>query len=165
MHLDKISLSVDHRSIGTYQVCSPPWFSRSFVFQTVFHFNPGFSMDFGRILVRDPPQHIELAKPFSPDLARQWGLDVMCLPYNVLPFDILDRARTLSYSDAVISENMRFNPQTVKINLVRSHSPRLILHSQISTGCCLSCAFPSVSRTVYLTRTLASCDDNNGGSQ
>jgi len=93
-------------------------FSRS----SVFHFNVGFNLDFGRILVRDPPTHIELAKPFSPDLARQWGLDVMCLPYNVLPFDILDRTRILSYTDAVISENMRFKPQSVKMNLVRTQS-------------------------------------------
>ncbi|KAG8213022.1 hypothetical protein J3R82DRAFT_11414 [Butyriboletus roseoflavus] len=88
-----------------------PGFSHSKVF------NVGFSLDFGRILVRDPPAHIELAKPFSPDLAHQWGLDVMCLPYNVLPFDILDRTRSLSYTDAVISENMRFNPQSVKMSL------------------------------------------------
>lgn len=86
-------------------------------------------MDFGRILVRDPPTHIELAKPFSPDLVHQWGLDVMSLPYNVLPFDILDKARSLSYRDAVISENMRFNPQSVKMNLVRNHSHSLTLYS------------------------------------
>ncbi|KAG9315308.1 hypothetical protein JVU11DRAFT_4447 [Chiua virens] len=78
---------------------------------------PGFGMDFGRILVRDPPTDIELAKPLSPDLAHQWGLDVMCLPYNILPFDILDQTRTLSYSDAVISDNIRFNPQSVKMKL------------------------------------------------
>lgn len=86
-------------------------------------------MDFGRILVRDPPTNIELAKPFSPDYVHQWGLDVMCLPYNVLPFDILDRARSLSYTNAVISENMRFNPQSVKMNLVRNHVRRSTLHS------------------------------------
>ena len=78
-------------------------------------------MDFGRVLVRNPPTQIEHAKPFSPDLTHQWGLDVMCLAYNSLPFDILDRARTLSYTDAVISENMRFSPQSVKMNLVRCH--------------------------------------------
>ncbi|KAF8553936.1 hypothetical protein OG21DRAFT_1522763 [Imleria badia] len=82
---------------------------------------PGFNLDFGRILVRDPPTHIELAKPFSPDLAHQWGLDVMCLPYNVLPFDILDSARNLSYNNAVISENMRFSPQSVKMNLAAAY--------------------------------------------
>lgn len=86
-------------------------------------------MDFGRILVRDPPTHIKLAKPFSPDLAHQWGLDVMCLPYNVLPFDILDRARILSYADTVISENIRFKPQSVKTNLVRNHNHKLTLYS------------------------------------
>lgn len=89
----------------------------------------GSNLDFGRILVRDPPTHIELAKPFSPDLAHQWGLDVMCLPYNVLPFDILDKTRTLSYTDAVVSENMRFSPQSVKMNLVRNHSHRLTTFS------------------------------------
>ncbi|KAF8442360.1 hypothetical protein L210DRAFT_3536418 [Boletus edulis BED1] len=78
---------------------------------------PGINLDFGRILVRDPPQYIELAKPFSPNLAHQWGHDVMCLPYNILPFDILDKSHTLSYTDAVIDENMRFNPQSVKMNL------------------------------------------------
>jgi hypothetical protein len=85
-------------------------------------------MDFGRMLVLDPPTHMELAKPFSPDLARQWGQDVMCLPYNVLPFDILDKTRVLSYTDAVVSENMRFNPQSVKMNLVRNHCHRLTSH-------------------------------------
>ncbi|KAH0833300.1 hypothetical protein J3R83DRAFT_12365 [Lanmaoa asiatica] len=84
-------------------------------------FNVGFNMDFGRTLVRDPPARIELAKPFSPDLAHQWGLDVMCLPYNVLPFDLLDTTRTLSYTDAVISENMRFSPQSVKMNLAAAY--------------------------------------------
>lgn len=79
-------------------------------------------MDIGRVLTRDPPANTELAKPFSPDLAHQWGLDVMCLPYNVLPFDVVDNARTLSYTDAVISENMRFSPQSVKLNLVRDHT-------------------------------------------
>lgn len=92
-------------------------------------FNVGFSMDFGRVLARDPPTHVELAKPFSPDLTHQWGLDVACLPYNVLPFDILDRARALSYTDAIVSENMRFSPQSIKTNLVRSHSHRLTPHS------------------------------------
>lgn len=122
-------------------------------------------MDFGRILVRDPPRQIELAKPFSPDSAHQWGLDVMCLPYNVLPFDILDRARALSYTDAVINENMRFNPQSVKMNLVRNHNHRLALHSQISTGRRLSCSFASISRTIYLTRALAAGDYDISGSQ
>lgn len=122
-------------------------------------------MDFGRILVRDPPTHIELAKPFSPDLAHQWGLDVMCLPYNVLPFDILDRARSLSYTDAVVSENMRFNPKSVKTSLVRNHIHRLTLHSEISTGRRLSCSFASVSRTIYLTRALATRDYNISSSQ
>jgi len=78
-------------------------------------------MDFGRVLVRNPPTQIEHAKPFSSDLARQWGLDVMCLGYNVLPFDVLDRTRALSYTDAVISENMRFSPQSVKMNLAAAY--------------------------------------------
>lgn len=126
MHLDSFPLGANHRSIGTYQVCSLSILVLEFCSET---FNAGFSVDFARILVRDPPTHIELAKPFSPDLAHQWGLDVMCLPYNVLPFDILDKTRALSYTDAVISENMRFNPQSVKMNLVRNHSHRLTLHS------------------------------------
>ena len=49
----------------------------------------------------------------------------MALPYGILPFDILDRARALSYTDAVVSENMRFSPQSVKMNLVRNHCHRL----------------------------------------
>ena len=149
MHSGTFSLCSDHCLIGTYQV-RPSSFSWNSAFKVHLYLDAGYNMDFGRMLIHNPPTHVELAQPFSPDLARQWGFDVMCLPYNILPFDSLDKARSLSYSDAVVSENLRFNPQSLKMRLVRSHNRRFTLRSYISTGGCLSCSFTSVPRTIYL---------------
>ncbi|KAF9223426.1 hypothetical protein BS17DRAFT_734225 [Gyrodon lividus] len=82
---------------------------------------PGFGMDFGRVLVRHRPGDIQLARPFSDDLVRQHGFDIMCLPYNIAPFDLLHSAHNLSYMQATINENIRFSPRSLRLNLAAAY--------------------------------------------
>ncbi|KAJ3551267.1 hypothetical protein NM688_g4801 [Phlebia brevispora] len=50
---------------------------------------------------KDLPFH---TVPWTTDLQNQHGLDVQCLPFVVTPFSLIDAARTISSSDAVISD-------------------------------------------------------------
>ncbi|KIJ14314.1 hypothetical protein PAXINDRAFT_181099 [Paxillus involutus ATCC 200175] len=82
---------------------------------------PGFGMDFGRVLVRDRPGDIHLARRFSSELARQYGFEIICLPYNIAPFDLVQSARNLSYKQATINDDVRFEPRSLKINLAAAY--------------------------------------------
>ncbi|KZT00810.1 uncharacterized protein LAESUDRAFT_731876 [Laetiporus sulphureus 93-53] len=58
---------------------------------------------------------------FSEDLLTQRGTEILCLPFSVTPFPLLDVARSLSYQQATISEQLKFDPSAVKANLFAAY--------------------------------------------
>lgn len=59
-----------------------------------------------------------MTQPFSPALTRQHDLDISCLPYDISPLDLIGRARDMSFGPTEIDENFRFDPRSIKFNLV-----------------------------------------------
>ena len=57
---------------------------------------------------------------FDPSLLMQHGEEVQCIPFTVSPFSLLDVARSLPWSDAVINKYLKFAPSSLKVNLVSS---------------------------------------------
>ncbi|KAF9468108.1 hypothetical protein BDZ94DRAFT_1247203 [Collybia nuda] len=58
---------------------------------------------------------------FTPELETQYNTEVACLPYTISPFTVLDIARTLSYTDATITPNLRFKPPSIKPELFAAY--------------------------------------------
>ncbi|KAJ3551264.1 hypothetical protein NM688_g4802 [Phlebia brevispora] len=78
---------------------------------------PGFAYDpLSQLSIKDRNDRSDVpfnTVPWSPDLQRQHGLDIACLPYTMTPFSLVDAARSLSYSDAGITD-IRFDPTSVE---------------------------------------------------
>ncbi|CDO78182.1 hypothetical protein BN946_scf184797.g8 [Trametes cinnabarina] len=55
-----------------------------------------------------------MAVPWSEDLRRHDGHDVLCLPFSVTPFHVPDVVRSLSMADANIANTLRFEPGSFK---------------------------------------------------
>jgi hypothetical protein len=62
-----------------------------------------------------------LPQPFTPDMAKQHGEEIICLPYTCSPLPVFDRLKSLSYSQARINEDLRFNPSSLDIRLLAAH--------------------------------------------
>ncbi|GJE88754.1 hypothetical protein PsYK624_048370 [Phanerochaete sordida] len=92
------------------------WFQRSFM--------PGFSMDplsqlsFSELTT---DERLAEAVPFSEELTKVQDIDVLCLPYTATPFALPDAARTLSFNDAIIEEDFRFDPTTFRSDLITAY--------------------------------------------
>jgi hypothetical protein len=65
---------------------------------------------------------------FDASMLRQYGEEVQCVPFTTSPFAVLDIARNLSWTNAIIDENLKFSPSSVKANLVKD-----LLNHPIST--------------------------------
>ena len=52
-------------------------------------------------------------------MENQFGQDILCVPYGHTPFSLPSLARSASFKDAVITEDFRFDPSTVKDHFVR----------------------------------------------
>jgi len=57
---------------------------------------------------------------FDASMLRQYGEEVQCVPFTTSPFAVLDIARNLSWTNAIIDENLKFSPSSVKANLVKN---------------------------------------------
>lgn len=82
----------------------------------------GFSMDpLSRMSFSDlaTDERLEAALPFGEELMKQNDVDVLCLPYTATPFALTEAARTLSFNDAIVEEDFRFDPATLRSHLVR----------------------------------------------
>ncbi|KAI0671762.1 hypothetical protein C8Q78DRAFT_1069353 [Trametes maxima] len=68
------------------------------------------------------PQLIDAqAVPWSEELRRYDGDNVLCLPYSLTPFRLPDVARSLSMTDANVSNLLRFEPSTVKETMMAAY--------------------------------------------
>ncbi|KAI0649091.1 hypothetical protein C8Q79DRAFT_998966 [Trametes meyenii] len=68
------------------------------------------------------PQLIDTpAVPWSEELRRHDGDDILCLPYSLTPFRLPDVARSLSMADANVSNILRFEPSTVKETMMAAY--------------------------------------------
>ncbi|EKM58383.1 uncharacterized protein PHACADRAFT_252658 [Phanerochaete carnosa HHB-10118-sp] len=72
-----------------------------------------------------PTIHLKTALPFGEELRKQNDADVLCLPYTATPFALTEAARTLSFSDAMVEEDFRFDPATLRSHLITAY-PLLI---------------------------------------
>jgi hypothetical protein len=57
---------------------------------------------------------------FDPSLLEQHGEEVQCIPFTTSPFTLIDIARNLPWTNAIINENFKFIPSSLKVNLVRN---------------------------------------------
>lgn len=60
----------------------------------------------------------KLLVPFTKDLEHQYDTEISCLPYTISPFSALDIARSWSYTEVTVDENVRFSPRSLKPELV-----------------------------------------------
>lgn len=56
--------------------------------------------------------------PFEESMLKQHGQEIQCIPFTTSPFAVLDVARNLSWSNAIINENLKFSPSSLKVNMV-----------------------------------------------
>lgn len=56
--------------------------------------------------------------PWTEELAEQHGEKIMCLPYTTTPFALAEAAQTTSFQNAVIAEDFRLDPRTIKSRFV-----------------------------------------------
>ena len=56
--------------------------------------------------------------PFEESMLKQHGEEIQCIPFTTSPFAVLDIARNLSWSNAIINENLKFSPSSLKVNMV-----------------------------------------------
>ncbi|KAH7913223.1 hypothetical protein BJ138DRAFT_1146630 [Hygrophoropsis aurantiaca] len=75
-------------------------------------------LDFlGKAVFRDPHMNSEHAVPFSSSLLKQRGSNIICLPFKVDPFFVLDKLRGLSSKQAIIEDDLRFEAHSLSPNL------------------------------------------------
>ncbi|KAI0925761.1 hypothetical protein AcW1_008106 [Taiwanofungus camphoratus] len=83
---------------------------------------PGFVFEpLSRISFNSPALNTRGHVRFSDDLLTQRGSDILCLPFTHTPFALVDAARSLSYQQATISERFRFDPSTVRANMLAAY--------------------------------------------
>jgi hypothetical protein len=121
-----------------FQYIHPNWSSEGLT---------GFSMDpLSRMVFSvTNEEHLELAETFDPEMTKQQGVDVLCLPYTLTPFALPEAARSLSFQDGAIGD-VRFDPPSVKSEMVSNMCvfPRDMLAGltvQWAAGC-LPLAYP-----------------------
>lgn len=86
-------------------------------------FVPGFAHEpLSRISLLNSPELANTATiRYTDDLRTQRGSEILCMPYFITPFSLLNLASSLSYRQATVSGNMRLNPSTVKANLLAAY--------------------------------------------
>ncbi|EPQ54081.1 hypothetical protein GLOTRDRAFT_139481 [Gloeophyllum trabeum ATCC 11539] len=83
---------------------------------------PGFSTEpLARICLNDPKLYSLEPVPWSPELETQYGVKPLCLPFTLSPLGLLDAIRRLSYRDATIHDHFRFDPSSVRANLLAAY--------------------------------------------
>ncbi|KIM56916.1 hypothetical protein SCLCIDRAFT_1219950 [Scleroderma citrinum Foug A] len=82
---------------------------------------PGLGMELGRISLRGENPLYEHTQSFSSSLTRQHGVEVHCLPYNIDPLELLSRVDNLSYGPVRVDDQFRFDPRSIKFNLVAAY--------------------------------------------
>jgi hypothetical protein len=88
----------------------------------------GFSLDpLSRLSFNNKALHRLEHVPYSEQLEEQHGTKILCMPYTISPLSLHESARALSYGQATISNDLRFLPNSTKLNFV---SPAL----SIATG-------------------------------
>lgn len=65
-----------------------------------------------------PKTHEAETVPFTDDLQHQHDEEILCMPYEFTPFLLTDLVRASSFQKATISKKFRFDPSSVKDNLV-----------------------------------------------
>ncbi|KAH7884712.1 hypothetical protein F5I97DRAFT_1929552 [Phlebopus sp. FC_14] len=82
---------------------------------------PGSEMDLARVPLLDRSVDIEVARPFSDHLLHQHGSEVVCLPYKITPLDIIEKARKMSFKQATIDDDIRFDPRSLKCDFLAAY--------------------------------------------
>ncbi|KAH9903047.1 hypothetical protein C8Q73DRAFT_742270 [Cubamyces lactineus] len=59
--------------------------------------------------------------PWSEDLRKHEGDDVLCLPYSIMPFQLPDLARSLSVPNSNIARVLRLEPSSLKENMLAAY--------------------------------------------
>lgn len=83
---------------------------------------------------------------FDASMLRQYGEEVQCIPFTTSPFAVLDIARNLSWTNAIIDENLKFSPSSVKANLVKN-----LLKHPISTTIIIFIVFGPPCLTAFVS--------------
>ena len=121
----------------------------------------------------------KLAVPFTPELRRQHGVDVACLPHSISPLPLPEIVKSLTPSQCKLADSITFAPQSVEFSMVRCSGlsctllgvPILILRTQMAVYPVLLPVYlmkynlkvPSSSETVALTCLLqAHAEDVRG---
>ncbi|CAL1716729.1 unnamed protein product [Somion occarium] len=83
---------------------------------------PGFVFDpLSRISLKSPSLQKYTTVPFSSELERQYEQDILCLPFTISPFSLPSLARSTSFKNAVISDDLRFDPTSVKEQMTAAY--------------------------------------------
>ncbi|PFH52962.1 hypothetical protein AMATHDRAFT_45869 [Amanita thiersii Skay4041] len=59
--------------------------------------------------------------PFTPELETQYDSKVLCIPYSISPFSILEIAKNWPHGDANVQDGFRISPTSIKPNLVAAY--------------------------------------------
>ncbi|KAI6025218.1 hypothetical protein BKA83DRAFT_4258558 [Pisolithus microcarpus] len=82
---------------------------------------PGNGSELARISLRDETITYKNTKPFVPALTNQHGSEILCLPFNISPLELLSRARAMSFGVTKVDDDFRFDPRSLNLNLVAAY--------------------------------------------
>ncbi|KAI6155672.1 hypothetical protein BKA82DRAFT_991330 [Pisolithus tinctorius] len=82
---------------------------------------PGNGTELARVSLRDETIAYRDTEPFVPALANQHGSEILCLPFNINPLELLSRARDISFGATKVDDDFRFDPRSIKFNLVAAY--------------------------------------------
>ncbi|KAI5990153.1 hypothetical protein EDD15DRAFT_2281325 [Pisolithus albus] len=82
---------------------------------------PGNGSELARISLRDETITYKNTEPFVPALTNQHGSEILCLPFNISPLELLSRARATSFGVTKVDEDFRFDPRSLNLNLVAAY--------------------------------------------
>ncbi|KAJ7035014.1 hypothetical protein C8F04DRAFT_547882 [Mycena alexandri] len=77
---------------------------------------------------------IDKAVPFSAELETQFDSTINCLPFRTDPFSVLDSAKSLSFKQCCITEDLRIHPSTIQANLISAYPVLIPLYLAQYTG-------------------------------
>lgn len=60
---------------------------------------------------------------FTPELERQHGMQIQCLPYTISPFSVLDITKAWPHGDVEVADGLLISPTSITPTLVCPSSP------------------------------------------
>ncbi|KAM5535917.1 hypothetical protein V8D89_010357 [Ganoderma adspersum] len=95
--------------------------------------------------------------PWSEELRKNSGEDVLCLPFSLTPFSLIEAVRSMSLADANISKVLRFEPSSVESSMMAAYPVLLPIYlAQFDVNTVVNGEVIKVTATAFMEASYAS---------